>query len=179
MKTSKIFFIFPIIIIFFGLNRDSFAQSAFPEVWLGEWKGKLIIYSENKVKQEVAMELHIRNTETDGHWKWIIIYGTGEFRQERHYELMLIDSAKGKYKMDEKNSIILDMTYANNTFYSTFNVEKNLITAIYRLEDKKIYFEIISSDMKSPLVTGQEGEVSTVESYPVNVTQRAVLTISN
>jgi hypothetical protein len=34
--------------------------------------------------------------------------------------------------------------------------------------------------MKSPLVTGQEGEdVSTVESYPVNVTQKAVLTISN
>ena len=179
MKVFKIFYI-PIILLFVCSSIKSNAQSSFPEGWLDDWKGKLIIYSENNVKQEVTMELNIRNTDTDGHWKWIIIYGTGEFRQERHYELMLIDSVKGKYKMDEKNSIILDMTYANNTFYSTFNVDKNLITAIYRLENKKIYFEIISSDMKSPLVTGQESEdISIVESYPVNVTQRAVLTISN
>lgn len=178
MKKLKIYFLF--LWAVFCLGGKSSAQSEFPAGWLGEWKGKLIIYSENKVKSEVAMELHIMNTDTDGHWKWTIVYGTGEMRQERPYELILVDKEKGKYKMDEKNSIILDITYANNTFYSTFNVEKNLITAIYRLEDKKIYFEIISSDMKSPLVTGQEGDdISIVESYPVNVTQKAVLTISN
>jgi len=178
MKKLKIYFLFLWAVFCFA--GKSSAQSEFPAGWLGEWKGKLIIYSENKVKSEVAMELHIMNTDTDGHWKWTIVYGTCEMRQERPYELILVDNEKGKYKMDEKNSIIIDITYANNTFYSTLNVEKNLLTAIYRLEDKKIYFELISSDMKSPLVTGQEGDdISIVESYPVNVTQKAVLTISN
>lgn len=177
MKYTKVYFFQVIFLISLFISLQSNADSlyVFPNHWMGKWTGKLLIYNSKEIK-EVYMELNIFAAEDMNHWKWTLIYGKGEFGQTRAYELILSDSAKGKYKMDEKNSIILDMAYLNNTFYSTFEVEKNLITATYRMAGDKIIFEIISSDMKNPLVTGIEGgEVSVVSSFPVTVTQRAEL----
>lgn len=175
MKKYMFFIILYLFISSAGDNLKAQSVLNFPDGWIDRWTGTLYIYGENRIK-EVYMELNIQPAEDTGHWKWTIIYGKGEFSQTRAYELILVDSAKGKYKMDEKNSIFLDVTYKNNSFFSTFEVEKNLITAVYSLIDNKIIFEIISSDMKAPLVTGQEGEdISTVISYPVTVVQRAEL----
>ena len=177
MKKFQVIFAILFFTILFLINFEVIGNSVtdFPGGWLGKWTGKLLIYGEGEPK-EVYMELNIKDAEDANHWKWTIIYGRGEFGQTRAYELILVDSVKGKFKMDEKNSIILDMTYRNNSFFSTFEVEKNLVTAIYTLIDNKIIFEIISSDMKNPLVTGNEGEeVSTVFSYPVTVVQKAEL----
>jgi hypothetical protein len=174
MKLLKVVFLFTSLFFLSTFTKGA-SLSDFPDGWLGKWTGKLLIYGEGEPK-EVYMELNIKDADEVNHWKWTIIYGKGEFGQTRAYELILIDSAKGKFKMDEKNSILLDMTYRNNSFFSTFEVEKNLVTAVYTLIDNKIIFEIISSDMKNPLVTGNEGEeVSTVFSYPVTVVQKAEL----
>jgi hypothetical protein len=171
--------LFIVLILFTGKELSAQVTLNFPEGWIERWVGTLYIYGEKNTK-EIYMELKIEKAEEENHWKWTIIYGKGEFGQTRAYELILVDSAKGKYKMDEKNSIILDVSYKNNSFFSTFEVEKNLITAIYTQRDNTIFFEIISCDMKNPLVTGQEGEdISIVSSYPVTVVQRAELKKSN
>jgi len=144
MSKIKYLFFTLLITFIFSEASNTIAQvsSNFPDGWTDRWAGTLFIYGENKVK-EIYMELIIKPAEDTNHWKWTIIYGKGEFSQTRQYELILVDSSKGKYKVDEKNSIILEATYRNNTFFSTYEVEKNLITAIYSLSDNKIIFEII------------------------------------
>ncbi|NJO01219.1 MAG: hypothetical protein HC880_05520 [Bacteroidia bacterium] len=47
---------------------------------------------------------------------------------------------QGKYRIDEKNGIILDASFLGNTLISRFAVENNLIMAIYRLEGQTFLF---------------------------------------
>ncbi len=95
------------------------------------------------------MELHVAATESRDRFTWTIVYGEGEQRQERPYELIVKDAAKGLYEVDEKNSIRLPMALLDGAFYCNFEVEGSILNATYRLEgrgtsDERIVIEIVS-----------------------------------
>lgn len=148
-----------------------------PATWLGEWKGTLEIINSQGKRNKVEMQLLISKHDSTDRWNWTIVYGTGDKRQDRKYQLIVKNAAKGWYQVDEKNGIYLDAFYTENTLVSVFEVENNLLTTVERLEGKKLYFEIFMSVTKAPNITGGNAkDIPPVKSYPVRVFQRAVLT---
>lgn len=165
-----------IILLFLLVPSILPAQDMFnPDDWCGNWKGTLEIISGGKTSS-VPMELNIAKTESAGKYSWIIVYGEGESRQERKYELLERDGSSGLFDLDEKNGIILEMLYSSGRFYSVFDVEGMLISAVYRLYGGNILFEIISADLKKPYgnYTTEEDSLR-VNSYHINVNQNSVL----
>lgn len=172
MTNFRLMFLFIPIIL---LSVMTFASAEdFPAEWLGKWEGKLHIRS-SSAENEVDMSLEIIPL-SENKWQWIIIYGSVNSKIERAYELIAEDLSKGLYKLDEKNDIVLDMLFRDNTFYSVFSVSPNLVFAEYKLENGKLYFNVISSDITNPNVTGSEGDNSAiVNSYVIHNIQTAVL----
>lgn len=164
------------LLFFLFIQMSGFSQKKdFPDNWLGTWKGTMEIQYSTGNYQEVACELYIEKTDTMDTWVWTIIYGEGETKQERKYELIAKDIEKGIYVIDEKNSIILDAFYANNTLISQFEVQNNLITSTYRKIDNIIYFQNLASNTKVSNKSGGEDTIPEVSSFPISSLQRAKL----
>lgn len=144
------------------------------EKWLGTWEGVLDIYYPVK-HMEVPVKLEITKTEADTKLGWKSSYDNGKL--EKSYFLIAKDSEKGHYILDEDNLIELDFYFADNTFYSIFEVEEVILTSVYRLEGNVLVMEVTSSDLKTPNITGKDtGDLKEVKSYPVFVTQKSRLT---
>ncbi|MCB0474014.1 MAG: hypothetical protein KDC56_13215, partial [Flavobacteriaceae bacterium] len=126
-----------IFIIFLIVTSNSYAQ--FPDGWLGTWEGDLIIHSQPGDRNMVIkMKLSIRESQLVAVRNWNIFYDDNNGGEWRNYNLIGDDPESGIYKMDEQNSIILDMFYFNDTFFSTYSVGKAIITVSYELKDEKI-----------------------------------------
>ncbi|MEN8125068.1 MAG: hypothetical protein ABFR32_08040 [Bacteroidota bacterium] len=176
MKFSFLFF----AIIFFSFNSNSFAQDSFPESWVGNYKGDLSIYSVDSVRMRLNMELKIAKTTNDSIFKWTIIYDFKGKKDSRAYELIVVDKLKGIYKIDEKNSIVIDAYLHNNkVFTSFFKVSESFIIATYTKEKESLIFEIIASKSNPVSITGNtkqgEEEIPEVETFPIDGRQKATL----
>lgn len=151
----------------------------FPEHWQGHWKGTMQLTYSNGKTSTVNNELIIKDITTSQdslpRYQWTIIYGEGEQRQERIYELLCLDKDKGQYLIDEKNSILLPAFFADQTLMSSFEVMGNYIVSTYRLEGDYLYFENISTNTKQSKVSGGQGDIPAVTSYLIANFQRAKL----
>lgn len=141
--------------------------------WLGDWKGTLEIYNAQGLRQTVAMELNIAQL-TDSSWTWQIVYGEGEGRQERNYELIK-RAGQGNYVVDEKNSIELDLNLIGNGFFSFFQVADSRLLISYELVNEAIQFRTHSMDTRTETKTGGEDNVPMVLSWKTGTYQKAVL----
>jgi len=156
------------------------AQESFPKSWLGEYKGELMIYGVDSVKMKIDMELKIGKTSNDSIYDWTIIYDFKGKSDVRAYSLIVSDQQKGHYKIDERNSIIIDAYMHNDSvFTSFFKVEESVIIATYSKMGDSIFFEIISSKSAPVSKTGnssyKEEEIPEVFSFEVNGRQNALL----
>lgn len=168
-------------LIFFTLTGSLAAQNTFPDSWVGNYKGDLLIYGKDTVAMKVEMRLDIAKTEKDSVYNWTLTYDPKGRNDKRAYQLVVIDKEKGHYQIDEKNSIILDAYLKNsNILTSFFEVNKNyIITTETMQEDGTILFEVISGNASKPNTTGksihQGKEIPEVFSYLVNGRQKATL----
>ncbi|MFH1998137.1 MAG: hypothetical protein ABIK28_00585 [Planctomycetota bacterium] len=188
LRISSGIFLFAIAALVFGyplLSPPATGQNAtetsqaqtrtFPESWHGIWKG---ICRSNRPAGggfHFAMELHIRPTDQDGRFEWKLIYGEGEKRQVRDYELVIRDAAKGDYVIDEKNSITIDAVLIDSQLCAQYSVDGSLITLTYTREDEAILFRLLSSRLNDSVISGGEGEIPKVLTYPIDTAQSAVL----
>ncbi len=101
----------------------------FPEDWIGTWSGTLKIYSPRGLDQQVAMKLYILKTDLPHRYKWTIIYDN----ISRNYELVVHDSAKQIYSLDERNGIDIVGTILGNRFISRSSLSGNLFESKYHL----------------------------------------------
>lgn len=165
----KLIFLFTLVT---GFN--SFSQQKFPESWLGSWKGNLEIYApDGSVKQNFPMEIHISKLEEEKKWQWKIVYNTTDIR---NYELVEIDASKGKYYIDEKNNILIDVTVFGNKTFSSFEVQGFTIFDTHTLIGNSIIFELNTSQSKDTRTSGDgTEEIPTVKSFPQIGYQKAIL----
>lgn len=173
------------VIISFFFASYSFSQATsndFPQDWEGKWAGELQIFNHAGLAHQLPMELHILPTKDSlkTSWTWTIVYGSGEDADNRQYELLAIDSAQGKYLIDEKNSIKIEGFLIDNQFHQWFEVGgSTLLTTTSKSEDTLVW-EIIVSQNTPISKTGdgihQGEEIPLVSTYPVTGLQRAVLT---
>ncbi len=168
-----------VVIALLILSNTSFAQNSFPKSWIGDYQGNLEIYAVDSIGMQVKMKLKIQPTEKDSVFQWIITYDFRGKEDVRSYELVLVDAKKGHYQIDEKNSILIDSYYRNDTFTSFFEVNKSVIISSYRKEDNTIEFEILASSSEPISKTGKEvivsEEIPEVLSYPITGRQRCIL----
>lgn len=146
-------------------------EKNFPEDFLGNYKGKLIISNANG-NQEIDMEFNLTKTDTLGTYKYVLVYNN----QPRNYFLIEKDKSKGQYIIDENNGILLQASVFDNGLFSMFEVNGNLITTTEKFYDNYMDFEIIFTNTNKAETTGKgTEEIPTVKVYPILVTQRARL----
>ena len=144
-----------------------FSTSSFSQLssdWLGHFKGKLTSVNLEGNETEFGMELKIEEVK-DSTYNFTIIYSGNGVQQERAYELYL--KGPGHYLLDEKNGVIVDMSYGKDRLVSFFEIQDNFIHVSYILEKKGIRFELTSSvsTQKTGGNTSEEVEVPEVQSY--------------
>lgn len=150
-------------------------QSTFPEDFYGKYKGKLNIVNPNG-KMEIDMEFHLFPTDSSGKYQYTIIYASENINQERKYLLIEKDKSKGYYIIDENNGIFLDAKLLNNTLYSVFEVQGNILTTTEKFYEDYLDFEIIFMNKEKVNKSGNtDSETPEVISYPISVIQFAKL----
>ncbi len=172
------------------------SASSFPTTWFGRWTGQLSMYGDSGNVQQVPMEVRIGPTDQPDRFEWTLVYGEGNRRQVRPYELVAIDASKGKYEIDEKNSIRLPGRFLGGTFASQFRVGGSWLVSRYRLApsggaggasgasgddgdpgDARLVFEILTGP-DVPRISGGEG-APVVEGFDIIAYQRAELSRSS
>ena len=97
-------------------------------------------------------------------------------RQERKYNLLEKNIDKGEYIVDENNGILLDAKLIDNTIFSMFEVQGNILTTTERFYEDSMDFEITFASKTNQNKSGSIGEDATeVISYPISVLQKAHL----
>jgi hypothetical protein len=147
----------------------------FPQDFYGIYKGDLNIINA-KGKQKIDMEFHLNATDSTGKYQYTLVYIMNGERQERKYNLIEKDVAKGEYIIDENNGILLNAKFLDGTLYAMFEVQNNLITTTERFYVDSMDFEITFTDTKLKTISGTEGEDAVeVNSYPIGGVQKAHL----
>lgn len=160
-----------------NLSKNTMVD-AFPEAYIGQWKGDLVIRRDGDILEQLPMALHI-SAIGNGDYQWNIHYGNDDEADLRPYILRCTDPDKDLYEVDELNGIVLPANLHGNRLISLYSVEDNLIQATYSFSRKTIVFEILVSRPSPVAVTGDttiNGEyVPLVDLYPVVLSQKAVL----
>jgi len=147
----------------------------FPDDYFGIYTGTLEISNKNG-NQTYPMEFHLQPTDSIGKYEYKLVYGAGDTRQERPYNLIAKDTASGSYIVDENNGIILHDKVIGNRMYALFEVGGNLLTTFITFEKDHMIFEIaVTNTAEKQLSYTNDEEKTEVISYPITTVQRAVL----
>jgi hypothetical protein len=151
----------------------------FPAAYTGTWQGKLNIHSPGvKQKGTVDMVLKIQPTDSQNIWQWEINYITdGKAPDVRKYLLVINDSTKGKYCIDEQSGIVINARLIANVLTTRFKVNGSLLLINYRFEENEIVFEVFSGPAERTTETGNNPEqnIPPVTVFDVGNYQKAVL----
>jgi hypothetical protein len=166
----------------FALPAQNAADTLpFPASWAGDWAGTLEIYNSKGLVQSVPMTLiiHPIDTSTEGRYTFGLIYGSKE-QDWRPYELVPVDPQKGFWKVDEKNSIVMESYLYGPKLLCLFTVQGSRILCTYeKTGPDTIIFEVMAGSDKPVSTTGStlyEGEqIPEVNTFPFSAFQRAVL----
>ncbi|MDX2017023.1 MAG: hypothetical protein SFY95_05195 [Planctomycetota bacterium] len=160
-------------------TKSEAPAAAFPAAWAGRWKGEVRVLGAPGQTPTFTMERVIGAGASAGRWQWTIIYDGAAGRQERAYELVADDEARGLFTVDEKNGIKLPARFIEGVLYSTFEVQGNRISMREELQSpgtpqERLLVELQSHTADSAVKSGG-GEVPEVLGWtPVNV-QKASL----
>jgi len=147
----------------------------FPDDFFGIYTGTLEISNKNG-NQTYPMEFHLQPTDSIGKYEYKLVYGAGDQRQERPYNLIAKDTASGSYIVDENNGIILHDKVIDNRMYALFEVGGSLLTTFITFEKDHMIFEIVATNTAEKQLSYANNEEKTeVISYPITTVQRAVL----
>jgi hypothetical protein len=150
------------------------AEAPLPAAWHGDWAGTLTIRPTNGKEVTVPMELSIKPTADAGALTWQIVYGAGERKQVRDYEIKAGAKA-GQLVIDEKNGVLIPARLSKQTLHSQFKVQGNLIYARYELREGALHFEITTFDANQPIVNKVNNTEIAVEAFTITNTQSAEL----
>lgn len=153
-----------------------------PHEWAGHWKGPMTVSSPGAPTPDgLRMELIVGDKEVGGRREWTIVYDgpVAGMRQERRYTLVDVDSAKGRYAIDENNGIVLRATLLDGVLHSPFAVGGTFCAASYRVLDagtpaERLEFTLVSMPLDKPGTTGGE-KTPKVQTWDVGSVQRAEL----
>jgi hypothetical protein len=154
----------------------SYAQTKFPEDWIGTWKGEISWnrFGNDTVK-DFKMQLRIQPADSVGHYTWHIIYGDSS-KDSRPYLMKAVDKNKGHWLLDERNGIFIDHYYFAGKLSCAFTVQNTTIINNCWREGEELIVEFYALSAKAVSTTGLNTDDSPiVNSYGVRSYQRAEL----
>lgn len=161
-------------------SQQNSLVAVFPDDYMGRWEGVLEIFNQKGKSMEVPMGFDLLELAGSEHLTFRIRYGEDKPESYRNYELITLDKEKGLFKVDEKNSILLEAYYLGGTFFQTFEVGGNLLTSAVRKSGEQLIWEITSGSLEPVNITGgvvhHGEEIPEVKSYATLVFQRGILT---
>ena len=168
-----------IVAAIFLLSSYAVKAQTFPQDWLGHWKGELNWYQgANKEPKKVPMQLNIQPTDSSRQFLWQLTYGA-DAADNRPYTLTAVDTAKGHWRIDENNGIVLDQYWVAGKLSGAFTVQSSTIVNNYWLENDQLHVEFYNISAKPVAVTGSgTNESPSVSSYQVKSYQKAILSRS-
>ena len=152
-------------------------EHAFPVTWTGTWSGDLLVVRGDDTLQRTGMRLAIAPLD-GGRYSWALGYGEPG-ADERPYVLSPDTTASGRWRIDERNGVVLDASLHAGVLYSRFAVMGELLLTRDELRGDTLHHEIVSGRL-APVATGDvvvAGDtIPPVGSYPVDTRQFARLT---
>lgn len=146
----------------------------FPRDWIGDWKGTMVWTRVGVKTEKVPMQLQIAATDKLDSYTYRLSYGEGG-KDDRPYLLKLVDAKAGHWQIDERNGIVLDHYWLDDTFVGVFSVGGNTIMTTERREGKALITEMITYDSTVLSSTGGKSGVPTVTTNKIKSIQRARL----
>ncbi len=158
-------------------------HAQFPETWIGKYSGTMYLNSLDTPKDSVIVTLEIVELIKDSSWTYTMGYKSEKFGNIlKDYEILKSSKDnKTDYLMDEKNGIIIEMTFFDDTFYEFFEVANMIYSTRLSKRQNNIEFEIIGSQneaTKTSLSAPQDEEEFTqfeVKSYKPIFAQKVLL----
>lgn len=138
---------------------------AFAE-WAGEFAGELHMHG---ARDSVPMRLHLEPRDGGRTLRFALTYGAGERAQLRDY-LLVAGEGPGRFKIDERNGIVLDALLHDDVLTSSFAVQGQVNVASYTLRDDAVEFRIAAWATAKARDAGER-----VTSHPLSGAQRATL----
>jgi hypothetical protein len=126
---------------------------ALPAGWVGKWAGTLTITTDKGDPQELPMTLEVRPLADGGRYTWRLVYGDGEKRQTRDYELVAKPGKPGRFEIDEKNGIRLGARLVGTTLFALFQVGEAVIQSRYEQASEVLRVEMTAYTTRDPLAT--------------------------
>lgn len=176
-----------ICILFFTLTTGFLplwgqtSTAAFPDTWQGDWNGTLEIFNGKGKAQtvEMTLEIHKIDTSREGRYTFGLVYGSKE-QDWRPYELVPVAPEKGVWKVDEKNSIVMESYLLGPKLLCLFTVQGSRILCTYeKVDEQTMIFEVMAGNENAVSTTGNttqgEEEIPEVKSFPFSAFQRAIL----
>lgn len=155
------------------------------EKWHGTFKGTVELLRPGKTPAgaggaaagtSVMMELIVTPLpDKPGSVGWTIVYGEGEKRQARPYELNPVPGFKDRFVMDEKNGIFIDHALVGDVLVSQFRVGPTLLLSRFEMVAEGVLVEISSFQTQPSRKSKPDGMDLDVESYPATTVQRGLL----
>jgi hypothetical protein len=154
---------------------DDPGRPTLPESWLGTYAGTFTIEGDSAI-EPFRGELRVAPIGEGPAVSWTIIYGEGDRRQVRPYELVPVDGQPGRFEIDEKNGVRIAMRLVGeDLLLGQFTVGDSLIVARYERSADAIRAELATFDAASPRSMRVEGAGLEVSSIPLRSVQRATL----
>lgn len=115
-----------------------FAQK-FPDAFVGHWKGSLDVYDGPKKVETVTYRLDVAVADS-GRYSWVVSYGdSGD--DVRPYLLIPIDTAKGRWALDQQNGVVIDMFVNGHKFSILTSTMFNASLISYWIEGEELLIE--------------------------------------
>jgi hypothetical protein len=153
----------------------------FPQDWTGDWTGTLDVFNAKGKAQSIQMwiEIHPIDTSTQGRYTMGLVYVSKE-KDWRPYEIMPVDTAKGIWRVDEKNSIQMESYVVGPKLLCWFVVQGSRVLCTYELRGPdELLFEVYSGRETTVSTTGNtkqgDEDIPEVKTYPFSGFQRGVL----
>jgi hypothetical protein len=148
---------------------------ALPAGWVGKWAGTLTITTDKGDPQEMPMTLEVRPLADGGRYTWRLVYGDGEGKKTRDYELVVKPGKPGRFEIDERNGVRLGARLVGNTLYALFQVGEAMIHSRYEQAGEVLRVEMTAYTTRDPLATKPAGGGAEVKSPQMLSVQTAEL----
>jgi hypothetical protein len=174
MKSSRGLLAVVAALLFF--SQPAKTQTGLPPSWDGIWKGETKLTWANGKVETAAMELDVSPIPGSNAKRWRVVYVFSDRREVRDYELRpATDGGAGRFIVDEKNGFLIDNYLANDTLYSQFTINHNLVTTRFELKGQTMAVELTMFDTRNPRLTKLTGGEFEVASFSPKYVQRGVL----
>ena len=147
------------------------SPARFPEDWRGRWVGHL----DQRTKggsTRVGLALTIEPIEGSREWIWRLEY---EGQPVRDYRLIPSEEGADRWRIDERNGIVIDMFLVDGALVCRFSVAKVEVQMEYRLGPDGVAIAIETFGREPRSTTPTEDGRFEVASFPLVGYERGVL----